>query len=139
MICELPAAMLACARIGAVHSVVFAGFSAEALAGRIVYSCPKLVLTCSAVRRANKVIDLKKIVDEALDICDNEEQVHIPRVLVYDHVDAVKHDPNYACHFHAPRDERWQDVVPLQSKECEVVWVDAEHPLFRVGLGFCVI
>lgn len=64
MIPELPAAMLACARIGAVFSVVFAGFSAESLAGRIVDSEPKAVITCSAVKRGPKVIELKKIVDE---------------------------------------------------------------------------
>ena len=64
MIPELPATMLACARLGAVHSVVFAGFSAESLAGRIVDSAPKIVVTCSAVKRGNKPIELKKIVDE---------------------------------------------------------------------------
>ena len=57
-------AQLACARIGAVFSVVFAGFSAESLAGRISDSNPKLVVTCSAVKRGSKHIELKKIVDE---------------------------------------------------------------------------
>jgi acetyl-CoA synthetase len=55
---------LAAARLGAVFSVVFAGFSAEALAGRIADSSPKMVITCSAVKRASKHIELKKIVDE---------------------------------------------------------------------------
>eukprot|EP01018_Ginkgo_biloba_P003584 Gb_41406 [translate_table: standard] len=66
MLEELPIAMLACARIGAVHSVVFAGFSAESLAQRIVDCKPKAVLACNAVRRGSKVINLKEIVDAAL-------------------------------------------------------------------------
>jgi hypothetical protein len=57
-------AQLACARLGAVFSVVFAGFSAESLAGRIADSSPKMVVTCSAVKRGPKHIELKKIVDE---------------------------------------------------------------------------
>jgi hypothetical protein len=64
MVPELPATMLACARIGAVHSVVFAGFSAESLAGRVVDSEPKVVVTCTGVKRAAKAIELKHIVDE---------------------------------------------------------------------------
>ena len=59
-----PPPQLACARIGAVFSVVFAGFSAESLAGRISDSSPKLVVTCSGVKRGPKSIELKKIVDE---------------------------------------------------------------------------
>lgn len=95
---ELPISMLACARIGAVHSVmgiwhevllllviktekswspngqvVFAGFSAESLAQRIVDCKPKAVLTCNAVRRGSKVINLKDIVDAALVEAEKEE------------------------------------------------------------------
>ncbi|GJM85130.1 hypothetical protein PR202_ga01554 [Eleusine coracana subsp. coracana] len=66
MLLELPIAMLACARIGAIHSVVFAGFSADSLAQRIVDCKPKLVLTCNAVKRGVKPIFLKDIVDAAL-------------------------------------------------------------------------
>jgi acetyl-CoA synthetase len=66
MLLELPIAMLACARIGAVHSVVFAGFSADSLAQRIVDCKPKLVITCNAVKRGAKPILLKDIVDAAL-------------------------------------------------------------------------
>ena len=68
MVTQLPAAMLACARIGAVHAVVFGGFSAEALASRIEDAEAKVVLTCSAAMRGNKRIELKKIADEALDV-----------------------------------------------------------------------
>ncbi|GLT95566.1 hypothetical protein SLE2022_132420 [Rubroshorea leprosula] len=63
---ELPIAMLACARIGAVHSVVFAGFSAESLAQRIVDCKPKVVITSNAVKRGPKIVNLEDIVDAAL-------------------------------------------------------------------------
>ena len=132
MIAELPIAMLACARIGAIHSVVFAGFSAESLAGRIVDSEPKAVITCSGVRRAKKVIELKKIVDEALEICDNQEEVHVPRVIVYDHAAAISREAESMCHFHPERDVWWQDVVVDMSTECPVEWMEAEEPLFKL-------
>ncbi|PRW20362.1 Acetyl-coenzyme A synthetase isoform A [Chlorella sorokiniana] len=70
MIPELPATMLACSRIGAIFSVVFAGFSAESLGGRLTSPVPKVLVTCSAVRRGAKPIELKKIVDEALEIVE---------------------------------------------------------------------
>ncbi|KAM0820977.1 hypothetical protein ACQ4PT_041934 [Festuca glaucescens] len=66
MLMELPIAMLACARIGAVHSVVFAGFSADAIAQRIIDCKPKVVITCNAVKRGLKLIPLKDIVDASL-------------------------------------------------------------------------
>ena len=61
MLVELSIAVFACARIGAVHSVVFAGFSAESLAQRIIHHKPKALLTCNVVRRGAKVINLKEI------------------------------------------------------------------------------
>ncbi len=69
MLLELPLAMLACARIGAVHSVVFGGFSAEALGGRMEDCRAKVLLTASGVMRGPKHIELKKIADKALDLC----------------------------------------------------------------------
>ena len=74
MLCELPIAMLACARIGAVHSVIFGGFSAEALAGRLEDSQPKALITCTGVKRAAKPIDLKAIADAGLRL--SEERGH---------------------------------------------------------------
>lgn len=73
MVPELPIAMLACARIGAIHSVVFGGFSAESLAGRIVDCKSDVLLSCSAVQRGNKALNLKAIVDEALLLCKQKE------------------------------------------------------------------
>ncbi|KAK0579527.1 hypothetical protein LWI29_027517 [Acer saccharum] len=69
MLMELLITMLACARIGAVHSVVFAGFSAETLAQRIMDCKPKAVITCNAVKRGPKVLNLKEIVDVGLTEC----------------------------------------------------------------------
>jgi len=66
MIPEAAYAMLACARIGAIHSVVFAGFAANSLANRIVDAQAKLVITADAAARAGKIVPLKKVVDEAL-------------------------------------------------------------------------
>lgn len=68
MVVQLPIAMLACARIGAVHSVVFGGFSAEALADRIVNCEAKVLITASGVMRGTKAVQLKKIADEACNI-----------------------------------------------------------------------
>ena len=75
MVPELAIAVLACARIGAVHSVVFAGFSSTALAARINDASCKMVLTSDGSFRGNKTIDLKSIVNEALNDCDCVESV----------------------------------------------------------------
>ncbi|CAL5229885.1 g13299 [Coccomyxa viridis] len=128
MVPELPAAMLACARIGAVHSVVFGGFSAESLAGRILDSKPSIVITASAVKRGAKPIDLKGIVDTAVKRV--QAQGHsIKTVLVFDHVLAAKRE-NVA--FTEGLDVWWQDVVPRQPTDCPVEWMGAEEPLFKL-------
>ncbi|CAI0555796.1 unnamed protein product [Linum tenue] len=119
MLMELPIAMLACARIGAVHSVVFAGFSADSLAQRIMDCKPKVVLTCNAVKRGSKVIHLKDIVDAALighSMVGQSAVLHIAYsfgILTYKKTPLVS-----------------KDVVPTYSTICEVEWVDAEDPLF---------
>merc|ERR1719181_1014280 len=66
MIVELPVAMLACARIGAIHSVVFGGYSADALCDRMIAGTPKVLITADGVMRGVKAIQLKKIADESL-------------------------------------------------------------------------
>mmetsp|Transcript_19106 Transcript_19106/g.32798 ORF Transcript_19106/g.32798 Transcript_19106/m.32798 type:complete len:706 (+) Transcript_19106:76-2193(+) len=125
-VCELPMAMLACARIGAIHTVVFGGFSAEALAGRMADCKAKVLITCSGVMRGAKPIELKKIADKALTLC--EEQGHkVPTVLVYEHEKAV---PAAITPFVEGRDVWWKDALVTQKATCPVEWVDSEHPLF---------
>ncbi|KAH7851680.1 hypothetical protein Vadar_015270 [Vaccinium darrowii] len=126
MLMELPIAMLACARIGAVHSVVFAGFSAESLAQRIIDCKPKVVITCNAVMRGSKIIYLKDIVDKALTE-STENGISIDACLVFENQSALKKE---ATKWHEGRDVWWQDVVPKYPTTCSVEWVDAEDPLF---------
>eukprot|EP00252_Welwitschia_mirabilis_P020919 TRINITY_DN5235_c0_g1_i1.p1 TRINITY_DN5235_c0_g1~~TRINITY_DN5235_c0_g1_i1.p1 ORF type:complete len:750 (-),score=111.61 TRINITY_DN5235_c0_g1_i1:208-2457(-) len=126
MIAELPIAMLACSRIGAVHSVVFGGFSAESLAQRIIDCKPKALLTCNAVRRGSKVINLKEIVDAALDEASkNEASVGVCLIFANERV-LNKENTKWQN----GRDIWWQDTVSKFSTNCEVEWVDAEDPLF---------
>uniref|UniRef100_A0A2P2MV63 acetate--CoA ligase n=1 Tax=Rhizophora mucronata TaxID=61149 RepID=A0A2P2MV63_RHIMU len=126
MLMELPIAMLACARIGAVHSVVFAGFSAESLAQRIMDCKPKVVITCNAVKRGSKIINLKDIVDAALVECSNNS-MSVDVCLTYENQAAMKRE---STRCQEGRDVWWQDVVPKYPTSCEVEWVDAEDPLF---------
>ncbi|MGV6859362.1 MAG: acetate--CoA ligase [bacterium] len=119
MIPEAIVAMQACARIGAIHSVVFGGFSSKALRDRIVDASAKAVITADAGLRGGKTIPLKKACDEALnDDCDCVETV-----IVYERTgDAVNMKEG--------RDIHWNDAIEGMSTECEPEWVDAEHPLF---------
>jgi len=126
MVCELPIAMLACARIGAVHSVVFGGFSADALAGRIEDCKARVLITASGVKRAKKVINLKAIADQACEICQ-EKGFIVERCLVYANDDAI---PKSECSQNSKYDVFWEDAISQQSSTSEIEWVEAEHPLF---------
>lgn len=117
MIPETVFAMLACARIGAVHSVVFAGFSSSALAGRIQDSDCKVVLTTDGAYRGVKDIPIKAVVDEALETCQCVE-----KVLVYKHTGTAISLTE--------KDVIWQDVVPNASSTCAAELMDAEDTLF---------
>jgi len=118
MIPEAIIAMLACARIGAPHSVVFAGFSAEALRSRIEDAQAKLVITADGQNRRGSVMPLKPAVDEAVDASPS-----VQKVLV------VKRTGNDVP-WHAERDVWWHDIVPTQSTDHVPQAFDAEHPLF---------
>ncbi|XP_071692659.1 acetyl-coenzyme A synthetase, chloroplastic/glyoxysomal-like [Rutidosis leptorrhynchoides] len=126
MIMELPITMLACARIGAVHSVVFAGYSSESLFQRVMDCKPKIVITCNAVMRGKKVINLKDIVDAAL-LESSQSGFSVGSCLTYENKSAMTKE---ATNWQKERDIWWQDTVPKYPTTCDVEWVDAEDPLF---------
>jgi len=118
LIPEAVIAMQACARIGAVHSVVFGGFSSNAVKDRIEDAGAKLVITADGGWRGGHPIELKRAVDKALaDGCPT-----VQNVIVYART--------RGCPMRAGRDVWWQDAVSGMSTTCEPEWVDAEHPLF---------
>ncbi len=114
------AAMQACARIGATHSVVFGGFSAKSLQERIIDAGAVAVLTCDEQLRGGKQLPLKAIVDEALAMGGCES---IKNVVVYKRTGGN-------INFVEGRDIWLHDLVEGQAATCEPEWVEAEHPLF---------
>ncbi len=118
MIPELAISLLACARIGAIHSVVFAGFSATALSTRINDSDCKIVLTSDGSYRGKKTIDLKGIVDEALKDCPGVNTVLVAKRIQSD----IHMEPN--------RDHWLQPLLDKASTVCAPEIMDAEDPLF---------
>ncbi|HLR57999.1 MAG TPA: acetate--CoA ligase [Beutenbergiaceae bacterium] len=119
MIPEAIAAMLACARIGAPHSVVFGGFSADALHSRIVDADARVVITADGGYRRGKPSSLKPAVDAALDHDDNPVE----------HVVVVRRT-GQEINFVEGRDKWWHDLIEAADAEHEAVPVPAEHPLF---------
>ena len=118
MIPELAISVLACARIGAIHSVVFAGFSATALSTRINDSDCKMVLTSDGSYRGTKTIDLKGIVDEALESCDGVETVLVAKRI------------NSDINMKSDRDQWLQPLLDDASTVCKAEIMNAEDPLF---------
>ncbi|SDB31417.1 acetyl-coenzyme A synthetase [Flavobacteriaceae bacterium MAR_2010_188] len=118
MIPELAISVLACARIGAIHSVVFAGFSSNALATRINDSECKMVITSDGSYRGNKTIDLKGIVDEGVSQCDCVESVLV-----------VKRTGS-EINMKDNRDYWLQPLLDQASNQCDAELMDAEDPLF---------
>jgi acetyl-CoA synthetase len=117
---EAAIAMLACTRIGAIHSVIFGGFSAEALVDRINDAEAKVVITADGGWRRGQQVDLKVNVDEALGRCASVEKCLVLKRL------------GSAVTMREGRDVWWHDVVPNQSAKCAPVHADSEHPLFTL-------
>jgi len=118
MVPELSIAMLACTRIGAIHSIIFGGFSSDAISGRVNDSDCKMVITTNTSRRGSKAIPLKGIVDAALTSCPTVETCVVVKVTDDD------------CHMEAGRDVWYTDEMATVSADCEAEPMDAEDPLF---------
>ena len=118
MIIESVVAILACARIGAVHSIIFAGFSSNALADRINDAQAKIILTSDGLNRADKKVDLKEMVDSALESCSSVEHVIV--------FDCIHSQPNMAEN----RDIDYHELIKNQALHCDAEEMDAEDMLF---------
>ncbi|WP_339096699.1 acetate--CoA ligase [Pectobacterium brasiliense] len=120
MVPEAAVAMLACARVGAIHSVIFGGFSPEAISGRIIDSSAKLVITADEGVRAGRVIPLKKNIDEAL---KNPNVTTISSVIVFRRTGKIGE-------WQDGRDLWWHDLVEKADDHCPPEEMNAEDPLF---------
>ena len=117
MVPELPITMLACARIGAIHTVVFSGFSANSLSDRIDDSKSKVIVTADVGYRKGSSIDLKRIIDESIKELDFVE-----------HVVVLKRAEG-ALEL-GPKDRLWHELMNKSSDKCEPEHLDSIHPLF---------
>lgn len=120
MVVEAAVAMLACARIGAIHTVIFAGFSPEAVSGRVIDCKAKLIITSDEGLRAGRAIPLKKNVDDAL---QNPQVTTVANVIVYRRTGNA---PSWV----EGRDLWWHDVIQGVSADCPPEEINAEDPLF---------
>ncbi|MEW6605142.1 MAG: acetate--CoA ligase, partial [Thermoproteota archaeon] len=117
MVPELPVAMLACARIGAIHSVVFSGFSAQALIDRVNDAQSKVIITADGGVRKSKLVELKKVVDEAISSTQSVE-----------HVVVLRRAGNQIRM--GPKDLWWHDLMEGAKTYCEPEQVESTHPLY---------
>ncbi|RJP82594.1 MAG: acetate--CoA ligase [Desulfobacteraceae bacterium] len=122
MIPELAIAMMAVTRIGAIHSIVFGGFSAEALADRILDSTCKVLITSDGVMRGAKAVPLKDSADTAMEICRRKGHDVSCCLVVRRTGSEVR--------MKTPRDKWWNEAMSRVDAVCPPVWMDAEDPLF---------
>ncbi|MCE2615021.1 MAG: acetate--CoA ligase [Nitrosopumilus sp. (ex Thoosa mismalolli)] len=117
MVPELPIAMLACARIGATHTVVFSGFSAASIKDRIDDSKSKVVITADGGYRRGKVVKLKEVVDEAIQDLDFVEHVVV--------LERTKNEITLT-----PKDHLWNKLMTDASPSCDAEQLNSDHPLY---------
>ena len=117
MVPELPIAMLACARIGAVHTVVFSGFSATSIRDRIIDSKSKVVITADGGYRRGKIVKLKQVVDDAIKSLDFVDHVIV--------LERVKNKITMSL-----KDKLWNDLMNDASDTCDAEKLDSNHPLY---------
>ncbi len=125
MVKELAITMLGCARIGAIHSVVFGGFSPDSLSDRIVDSTCGFLVTTDGVFRGAKSVALKANADVAMDHAARQG-VNVKTCIVYQRLKPGSMD----IHMKSGRDHWWHDVMKDASPDCEPEWLDSEDPLF---------
>ncbi len=120
MVPELAIAMLACTRIGAIHNIVFGGFSSDALKDRIQDSTSKILVVCDGTFRGAKAVPQKANADAALKECPSVEKL----IVVQRVGDKIK------CNWNEGKDLWWHEEMAKVDAECEPEWMDAEDPLF---------
>ncbi|MGY5145539.1 MAG: acetate--CoA ligase [Candidatus Nitrosopumilus sp. metabat.KBP569_Feb_25m_nospike.7] len=117
MVPELPIAMLACARIGAIHTVIFSGFSSASIKDRIEDSKSKIVITADGGYRRGKIVKLKEVIDDAIEGFDFVE-----------HVVVLERTKNKISIL--PKDKLWKDLMKTISDSCDAEKLDSDHPLY---------
>ena len=117
MVPELPIAMLACARIGAVHTVIFSGFSAASIKDRIDDSKSKIVITADGGFRRGKIVKLKEVIDDAI-----KDFEFVKNVIV---LERTKNEIIIS-----PKDKLWNDLMETASDSCDAEKLDSNHPLY---------
>jgi acetyl-CoA synthetase len=137
MILETVVTLLGCARIGAVHSLVFAGFSADSFAERILDCEASMVITADGVWRGEKLLSLKTICDQAMNKCAQKCH-HVKTCIVVSHLGRVtspeRLHKNRSSNtpMQVNRDIWWHDIIPKASTDCAPEWMQAEDPLFML-------
>lgn len=117
MIPELPISMLACARIGAIHTVIFSGFSASSIRDRVNDSKSKIIITADGGYRRGKIVPLKDVVDDAIKDIDTVENVIV--------FERAKNKITMT-----QRDKNWNELMDASSEKCDAEKLDSTHPLF---------
>ncbi|XP_042897518.1 acetyl-coenzyme A synthetase, cytoplasmic [Parasteatoda tepidariorum] len=134
MILELVVAMLACARLGIIHSIVFGGYSAESLAERIIDAQCSLLVTADGGYRGPKLVNLRSIVENAIRICDEKDH-KLKAVIAVKHLGSLNNKTANSSEVKWGMNDSsilsfWHDEMKNSSAICDVEWMDAEDPLF---------